>query len=266
MKKKLIAIIGTLMLLAMLVPGAVMANPGMVDRDLPASVAPGANFNVTMNLGAQFGQVVETLPAGFTYVSCAAGTNMPAGGVSGTVAGQVVTFTFYATATPATFTYTVKAPSTAGSYTFSGVFKSGPTTSETVGGDTSITVGGGELEAPTVVTNAASNIGTTTARINGNLTDMGTAASVNCYFQFGTTIAYGSQCSMVALTAPGSFYCSLSGLEPDTLYHFRAVAVGDGTSYGADRTFRTAEEEEEPGEGFGFAWELYETFIEGLLD
>jgi len=39
---------------------------------------------------------------------------------------------------------------------------------------------------------------------------------------------------------PGLFYLDISGLEPDTTYYFRAVAVGDGTYYGAGRSFETA--------------------------
>ena len=95
---------------------------------------------------------------------------------------------------------------------------------------------------PTVVTNAATSVGVTTARINGSLTDLGTASTVSCYLEFGTTTAYGSDCSAVDMTSSGNFWCNLSGLSLDTTYHFRAVAVGDGTSYGDDRTFTTREE------------------------
>lgn len=95
---------------------------------------------------------------------------------------------------------------------------------------------------PTVVTNAATSVGVTTARINGSLTDLGTASTVSCYLEYGTTTAYGSSCAAVDMTSTGNFWCNLSGLSLDTTYHFRAVAVGDGTSYGDDRTFTTREE------------------------
>jgi len=115
-------------------------------------------------------------------------------------------------------------------------------------------------EEPTVVTNAATNIDDASATINGSLTDMGTASTVSCYFEYGTTTAYGSSCSAVDMTATGSFWCDLSGLSEDTTYHYRAVADGDGTAYGADMTF-TTEEEAAPGEFETFSDWLYDMFI-----
>ena len=42
-----------------------------------------------------------------------------------------------------------------------------------------------------------------------------------------------------ALTGDGDFTAALTGLTPDTTYHFRAVAEGDGTDEGNDRSFTT---------------------------
>jgi hypothetical protein len=39
---------------------------------------------------------------------------------------------------------------------------------------------------------------------------------------------------------PGIFIAFITGLTPHTRYHFRAVAVGDGTSYGWDESFTTS--------------------------
>lgn len=65
------------------------------------------------------------------------------------------------------------------------------------------------------------------------------------YFEFGTTTAYGFQTSpqsagsgttIKAVSSP-----PLSGLAPNTTYHYRLDAVSDGgTALGADQTFRTA--------------------------
>lgn len=143
MKKKFLAIVGTLMLLAALVPMTVGATAETATRDLPDSVLVNTDFDVTITLETTFGNVVETLPTGFTYASCAAGTNMPAGGVTGTAVGQEVTFTFFASATPATFTYKVTAPSSAVTgATFSGTLKPGPdpATWTDVGGDLTMDV------------------------------------------------------------------------------------------------------------------------------
>lgn len=113
------------------------------ERDLPASVLVNEEFDVTITLGTTFGSVVETLPENFTYVSCEAGENMPEGGVTAKVVNvgtlptqEMVTFTFFATGTPATFTYKVKAPSSpVTGAEFSGVFISSPGIEEPVGGD-----------------------------------------------------------------------------------------------------------------------------------
>lgn len=42
-----------------------------------------------------------------------------------------------------------------------------------------------------------------------------------------------------SLAAPGAFTAALTGLTPNTFYHYHAKAVGDGTAYGPDATFRT---------------------------
>jgi len=151
MRKKLIAVIAALVLVVALVPVAVMAEPDMASRSLPDSVLVNEEFDVTITLETTFGNVVETLPAGFTYVSCEAGSNMPEGGVEGEITGiGEVTFTFFALATPATFTYKVEAPSSpVTDAAFSGVIKYGsPVTEEAVIGDETMDVVSVEPEEP----------------------------------------------------------------------------------------------------------------------
>ena len=92
---------------------------------------------------------------------------------------------------------------------------------------------------PTVTSNAATAVGTTTATLNGNLTDLGTATSVQVSFEWGLTTAYGNETSPQTMTSTGTFSAPLSSLSPGTTYHFRAKAVGQGTSYGTDITFTT---------------------------
>jgi len=41
------------------------------------------------------------------------------------------------------------------------------------------------------------------------------------------------------MTEIGTFGASIYDLNPNTTYHFRAKAVGDGTAYGDDLTFTT---------------------------
>ena len=93
--------------------------------------------------------------------------------------------------------------------------------------------------SPTVATNPASGIGTTSATLNLSVTDMGTASSAQVSFEWGMDTAYGNATSTEPMATTGSFSCPLTGLSPGTTYHFRAKAVGDGTGYGVDQVFAT---------------------------
>ena len=101
-----------------------------------ASVAAGGEVVVTiMATGyGTLGGVTETLPAGFSYVSS-----------SLTVEGEVtevdaVTVRFTLEGADKTFTYTVKASSTAGDYDFSGMLKDSDRVDSVVGGASRVTV------------------------------------------------------------------------------------------------------------------------------
>ncbi len=87
------------------------------------------------------------------------------------------------------------------------------------------------------------------------------AQSSTLAFEYGQTGAYGSSSSPVEVgsgTAASHGSAQLSGLEPGTTYHYRALATNaSGTTYGPDATFTTAPapeppaEEDPPGEGSG---------------
>ncbi|MDM7998892.1 MAG: carboxypeptidase regulatory-like domain-containing protein [Dehalococcoidia bacterium] len=103
------------------------------------------------------------------------------------------------------------------------------------GGQMSFTTG---VEQPSVTTSAASNLAVGSATLNGNLTSLGTASTVDVYFQWGTDTSYGSTTTPQPMTAAGAFSDNITGLTPNTLYHFRSVADGDGDPvYGEDMTF-----------------------------
>jgi hypothetical protein len=95
--------------------------------------------------------------------------------------------------------------------------------------------------APAATTNAPSGLTASGATLNANLASKGTASTVTVSFEYGLTSSYGSVApgSPPALATTGAFAAGLTGLTPSTLYHYRADAVGDGTSYGADQTFTT---------------------------
>jgi hypothetical protein len=94
---------------------------------------------------------------------------------------------------------------------------------------------------PTVTTIDAGNVTATSATLNGNLALLGTATSVAVSFEYATT--QGGPYTAVTvgdMTAPGDFSADLSGLTPNTLYYFQAVAAGSGTDYGDEKTFTTS--------------------------
>ena len=98
------------------------------------------------------------------------------------------------------------------------------------------------LVSPVVTTNAATNVTTNSARLNGNLGNLGTAEGVTVSFVWGSTVGgpYPNETTGVAKTNIGTFYFDLGGLDPSTTYYYLAKAVGDGTSYGAEMSFTTS--------------------------
>ena len=133
-----VAIAAAAMVATVLLPGSTGASSHTATRSFSMdTVQQGGEFDVTIsNIGAAvgFGQVEETLPAGFSYkagstVVADANPSMSAA-VSGSADGQTVEFTLIALDS---FTYTVEVADDAveGSHSFSGVLK-------TLGGDTDI--------------------------------------------------------------------------------------------------------------------------------
>lgn len=98
--------------------------------------------------------------------------------------------------------------------------------------DVTITVWGASSVKASDVTSAA-------ATLNGVLEAMGTAATVQVSFEYGTTTSYGGTTASQNMTSPGPFSFRVYGLALKTVYHFRSKAVGDGTAYGEDKTFQT---------------------------
>ena len=95
--------------------------------------------------------------------------------------------------------------------------------------------------APGATTGGAAVIGPASATLTGSIDPRG--LSTRYHFLYGPTTAYGSRTATVeagagtrTVTAAGD----ATGLAPNTTYHYRIVATNrDGTTRGADRTFRT---------------------------
>ena len=94
----------------------------------------------------------------------------------------------------------------------------------------------------TPVTGGASNVTSSTAVVSGAVNPAG--ASVNVFFEFGPTMAYG-QATAAQKTPPNNsttpFAAGLTGLPAGTMIHYRAVAASDfGKFVGSDQTLTTA--------------------------
>ncbi|MFC2019730.1 SBBP repeat-containing protein [Chloroflexota bacterium] len=92
---------------------------------------------------------------------------------------------------------------------------------------------------PAVATSAATDVAATSAILNGNLTWLGAVAEVDVSFEYGLDTNYGSTSAVQAVTNTGPFGIKVEGLLPETTYHFRAKAEGDGIAYGEDMTVNT---------------------------
>jgi Leucine-rich repeat (LRR) protein len=95
--------------------------------------------------------------------------------------------------------------------------------------------------SPSVSTVDPSSITTNSARLNGDLTRLGTASSVRVSFRWGTSPgSHPNETTGQDVIGTGTFYFDLPSLSPGTIYYYRAKAVGDGTRYGDEKSFTTA--------------------------
>lgn len=114
-------------------------------------------------------------------------------------------------------------------------------------------IGAVELAPPSAVTNGASRLSPTSTNVFGTSGNPLIAAG-GAAFEFGTTTAYGSKVlsggtvgtrqsgatSGVAAQSQEAERASLTGLAPNTTYHYRLVVQNaDGIAFGADATFLT---------------------------
>ncbi|WP_129582651.1 PGF-pre-PGF domain-containing protein [Methanolobus psychrotolerans] len=116
LSKKTIVLIVMSLLLAISIVDAFPATSS--ERVLPASVNTGEVFNVTINVSdyGSFGMVNETIPSGFEFMGMVSEDNI-------TVNETDPYYLFYFFSIDE-FTYTLKAPSTAGTYSFDGYLHS----------------------------------------------------------------------------------------------------------------------------------------------
>jgi hypothetical protein len=98
-----------------------------------------------------------------------------------------------------------------------------------------------QAASPTVSTVSATSIDQKAATLRADVNPHGKATTYA--FQYGTSTAYGSQTpahSAGSGTTAKRVTFRLTGLTPGVRYHYRAIASNaDGTSTGADRSFKT---------------------------
>lgn len=96
------------------------------------------------------------------------------------------------------------------------------------------------VAAPSATTSAATNIAARTATLNG--VSNGNGDSIQTYFEYGRTTAYGQTTpSTAAPSTLSNRSANLTGLVPGATYHYRLVAHNTNTgvkTYGADMSFR----------------------------
>jgi hypothetical protein len=94
--------------------------------------------------------------------------------------------------------------------------------------------------APTVTTDPASNIGMSTAQLNGTVNANGASTTVS--FQWGLTVSYGNNVVAIPPTVTGNtptaVMATIGGLTAGLTYHYRCVGVNiGGTTNGLDQSF-----------------------------
>ena len=80
---------------------------------------------------------------------------------------------------------------------------------------------------PKVTTGPAENIPTDSATLNGILTDLGAAETVEVYFKYGPAPGqYDFTSAPLTMTSPGSFNIEVVNLRDGSIFYYRAVVAG----------------------------------------
>jgi hypothetical protein len=74
---------------------------------------------------------------------------------------------------------------------------------------------------PGTTTDPVTNVTVNSARLNGNLTSLGTASSAQVSFEWGLPTGYSNNTTSQTMTEASVFSFALSDLSPATTYHFQ---------------------------------------------
>ena len=195
--------------------------PAATTNSASSITTTGATLNGTVN--ASNASTTVTFEYGLTtgYGTSATATQSPISGSSNTSVSASISSL---------------SPNTTYHYRVKGVNATGTTN----GSDQTLTT---TAAAPTVTTNAATSTATTTATLNGTVNANNQSTVVT--FDYGLTVSYGTSVTAAESPATGTSNTAvskaISGLIPNSTYHFRVVGVNaTGTTNGSDQTFGTA--------------------------
>ena len=205
--------------------GAPQAPPTVVTKAASSITQTSATLNATANPNG--GSVSEckleygTTTSYGSSASCAPspGSGESAVAVSGSIAGLTANTTYH---------FRISAANSGGT---------------TKGSDETFKTTEAAATPPTVETRAASAVSQTTATLNATVNP--NAGSVSeCKLEYGLTNTYGSSATCTPSpgsgTSPVAVSAAVTGLSPNTTYHFRISATNaGGTSKGSDETFKT---------------------------
>ena len=201
------------------------SSPPSVSTDTATSVASGsAILNGIVNPNGTSTTVTFEYGTSASYGSTVTATQSPLTGTN----YQNVNVDVTGLTTGTTYHFRAKGTNSAG----------------TTNGDdqTFTTTSGPPVTAPTVTTGSASTVTSTSVAVNGTVNPNGSTTTY--YFEYGTTTSYGETTSSTSAgsgTSDVSANAIITGLAPETTYHYRIVATNSsGTSHGADETFVTS--------------------------
>ncbi|HYE68538.1 MAG TPA: DUF4347 domain-containing protein, partial [Anaerovoracaceae bacterium] len=196
------------------VPPAAITNP------VTSATSTGAILNGSVNANNASTAVIFEYGTTTSYGTSAAAIQSPVNGTS---------------ETSVTYDLTGLIPNTTYHYRVAGKSIAGTTNGLDSTFTTSVT--------PTAVTNPVTGTTSTGAILNGSIN--GNNASTAVIFEYGTTASYGTSAAAIEGSVSGTSATTVSyaltGLIPNTTYHFRVVGVNTaGTTNGLDDLFTTS--------------------------
>lgn len=199
---------------------------GSVSDSVTVLVGSQPTPSPTVNISANPASVAYNGASTLTWTSTNATSCNATGGSNSWTGGKNTSGSFATGNLTSATTYTITCTNSTGSATDS----------------VTVNVGSEPISLPTVNTNAANNIGTTYATLNGLVNSNG-STNISAWFEWGINSNYGNQTpkNFYGNTSSTNFNYALGGLQPNTTYYFRAAAQSNNGQivYGSQMAFTT---------------------------